>query len=320
MNLLDIKPHKVAKGVLGKHFLIYGAPGTRKTTIASNFPRPLLLATEVGYSFIEGVRAVDISSWYEFKAVVEQLKKPEVRAEFDTVVIDTTSLLTNMAEKYITSKLGVAALGDAAWGKGWGDYRKELSETFNFIAQKGYGVVFIAHAKEVSQVDEESGLVRLASATPDIDNTGMKIVHAMTDFILYARKEENANGDPSVFAYANHPSPDIITKSRVRGVPARFEFTFENLEKAITNAVDDLNIEVTDEIEQKVSYNDTIDLETLKNSVQELAQQAMGLGLGAQVENIFRTALNGIPLSSVTETHKDSLMAVELAFKELIGG
>ena len=138
MDLLNIQPHSITKGVLGKHFLLYGPPSTRKTTVATNFPRPLLLATEVGYSFIPGVKAINIDSWYTFKEAVRQLKRQEVRDEYDTVVIDTVSLLSGQCVNYVNNKHGVSSLGDAEWGKGWNDYKREMSEAFNSLAQKGY--------------------------------------------------------------------------------------------------------------------------------------------------------------------------------------
>ena len=49
MNLLEVKRNKVTRGVGNKHFLFYGDPGTRKTSVASLFPDSLILATEIGY-------------------------------------------------------------------------------------------------------------------------------------------------------------------------------------------------------------------------------------------------------------------------------
>ena len=62
MNLLDIKPNVVSTDLQEKHFLFYGAPGTRKTSVAALFPDAIIAATEVGYKLIPGVRAINIDS------------------------------------------------------------------------------------------------------------------------------------------------------------------------------------------------------------------------------------------------------------------
>lgn len=56
-----------------------------KTTTASKFPKSLLLATEKGYNALPGVMAQPINSWGDFRKVLKQLKKEEVKDKFDTV-------------------------------------------------------------------------------------------------------------------------------------------------------------------------------------------------------------------------------------------
>ena len=56
-------------------------------------PRPLIIAFERGYSAIPGVFAQDVNSWGEFKQVVRELKKPEVKERFKTIILDTVKHL-----------------------------------------------------------------------------------------------------------------------------------------------------------------------------------------------------------------------------------
>lgn len=62
-----------------------------KTTLGSQMPKPLLLAFERGYNAIPGIIAQDITTWAEMKQVVRELKKPEVKETFATVIIDTVN-------------------------------------------------------------------------------------------------------------------------------------------------------------------------------------------------------------------------------------
>ena len=89
INLLNIQPHKVSKDLSGYITYIYGAPKTGKTTLAVQMPKTLLLAFERGYNALPGVLPQDVTSWAEMKQVMRELKKPEVKANFDAIVVDT---------------------------------------------------------------------------------------------------------------------------------------------------------------------------------------------------------------------------------------
>lgn len=74
MSLLDIKPHEVSRDLRGYSVFFYGDPKSGKTTIASKFPKALLLAFEKGYNALPGVYAQPINSWGEFKKLFSELK------------------------------------------------------------------------------------------------------------------------------------------------------------------------------------------------------------------------------------------------------
>lgn len=311
MDLLNIQEHVVTKGTLGKHFLIYGAPGTRKTTVASNFPKPLFLATEIGYQFIEGVMAQPIDSWYTFKQAIRELKKDEVKAAYDTIVIDTLNLLSEQCAQYICEKNGIAAIGDLPFGKGWTEYRKEMTSTFNLLAQLGYGVVFISHAKEVTNDDGQ-----VESVGPGLDNTTFNIINAMADMILYVGKGKDLNDKETVFAFSNTPA-SIKTKSRVRNFPSKIEFTYDNLESSLKTAISDLGINTQESIEPVVVKKRTLD--EVKSSLIELAGKAQEINQEQAAADIIGKSLKGVLLKDTNETHYNSLLAIELGLQELIG-
>ena len=94
LDLLKVEPHRVKAGVQGKMFLFYGGPKTGKTVTACQFDRPLLLAFEPGYNLIDGIEAVMVTSWLDMKNYIKQLKKPEVREKYNTIIIDTADLIS----------------------------------------------------------------------------------------------------------------------------------------------------------------------------------------------------------------------------------
>lgn len=57
INIYNIKPNVVSRDLSGKSFLFYGERKSGKTTNASKFPKPIILAFEKGYGLIPGVIA-----------------------------------------------------------------------------------------------------------------------------------------------------------------------------------------------------------------------------------------------------------------------
>jgi hypothetical protein len=133
--------------------LIYGYRKIGKTSMLSHAPKNLNLATEVGY---RGLRLVkeDLKTWLKAERVLRALKKDK---SFRTVTIDTVDLLYRLAEVATCLDLGVDALGDAEWGKGWSECRRKLSDFMNALTQTGKGVVLLSHANEQGIRRREGG-------------------------------------------------------------------------------------------------------------------------------------------------------------------
>ena len=95
-----------------------------KTTNACRFPRHLLLAFERGYNAIPGAMAQPINSWAEFRQVLKQLKDPEVKVQYETVIVDTTDIAYALCEKYVCDNakrpdggFGVDNVAEIPYGK-----------------------------------------------------------------------------------------------------------------------------------------------------------------------------------------------------------
>lgn len=48
VSLSELQPTKISRDLKGKYVLLYGRAKAGKTSLAANFPRNLLLATEIG--------------------------------------------------------------------------------------------------------------------------------------------------------------------------------------------------------------------------------------------------------------------------------
>lgn len=76
-----------------------------------------MLAFEKGYNALPGVLAQDIVTWTDMKTVYRELRKPEVKEKFKSVVVDTVDVAAALCEKYICNQNGIDALGDLGYGE-----------------------------------------------------------------------------------------------------------------------------------------------------------------------------------------------------------
>ncbi len=78
----------------------------------------MLLAFERGYNAIPGIMAQPIERWVDFKAVLRQLKQPEMHEHFETIIVDTLDIAYSLCEKYICAQNGVQTIAEIPFGKG----------------------------------------------------------------------------------------------------------------------------------------------------------------------------------------------------------
>lgn len=242
INLLDIAPHQVSRDLRGYSVFFYGDPKSGKTTIATKFPRHLLLAFEKGYNAIPGAMAQPINTWGEFRKVLRQLKDEKVKEKFETIIIDTADIAYDYCEKYICANakrsdggVGVDAIADIPFGKGYGFVGKEFDECLRSIVQMGYGLVLISHAADKTFKDEAGN--EYNQIVPTLDKRARNIVSRLCDIIGYSRAVmENDNLVTKLFIRG---TPRYMAGSRFKYTPDYIDFTYDALVKAIGDAIDE---------------------------------------------------------------------------------
>lgn len=236
INLLGLQPHKVSRDLSGYITYIYGRPKTGKTTLAVQAPGALLLAFERGYNALPGVIAQDITSWAEMKQVVRELKKPEVREAYKTLIIDTVDIAADCCQKYICNQLGIDNIGDGGWtNNGWAKYKKEFEDVFRSLTQMGYAVIFISHTKEKSLKRKDG--TEYTQITPSLQTSANSIVENMADIYAYAHPER-IDGEPKVVLTLRHEDDTIFCGGRFKYIDPMIEFNYDSLVKALNDAID----------------------------------------------------------------------------------
>lgn len=238
-SLLEIKPHEVSRNLRGYSVFFYGLPKTGKTTIASKFPGALLLAFEKGYNALPGVMAKPMNSWGEFKKTLSELKDPQVKEVFQTVVIDTADIAYQLCEKYICNRESTAtqtydSIGDIPYGKGYKLAQVEFDTALRQILQMDYGLVMISHETEKTFKTETGEEV--AKIIPTVDARAKLVCERTCDIIGYAREVENEEGKKTLLFLRG--TPRFEAGSRFRYTPDYIDFTYDNLVNAIADAID----------------------------------------------------------------------------------
>lgn len=234
INLLNIQPHKVSKDLSGYITYIYGAPKTGKTTLATQMDGSLLLAFEPGYHALPGVMAIDITSWGDMKQVYRELKKPEVKAVYKAIIVDTIDVAADRCKKYICQQNNIEELGDLGYGKGWTKFKEEFNEVFRGLTQLGYAVFFIGHHKEVSVTDPATGADRMI-VRPSLSNSTREVIGGMADIYGYAHQKKV---DEMSVLTLRSTDGSIECGCRFKYIPLEITMSYQNLVSAIQEAID----------------------------------------------------------------------------------
>lgn len=308
VNLDDVQPNVVTADPVSKIWLFYGDMGTRKTSVACAFPNHLLIAYDIGYKMINGANALPVQNWSDFKSAVKQLDLQKNKDRFKVVVIDTAGKAYQACYQYMCNQMGVSDPAEAGkYGIGWKKVRNEFETTIYSIAQKGYGVIMLAHSDEIEKEDPNTKQKYIQTKI-DTDKRPEIIIKQMADFVFFLHKEtkDGTENEPTVYAYSN--LVQIDTKSRSRYFTPRFEFTYENLCNELEHAVEkQYEIENIARPQNYVETNpyvkEQVSFETLKAKVIEAAQILMSNpNSEADATALLTSMFKGTPVSQVVES------------------
>ena len=303
IDILSIEPTVISRDLKGKYLLLYGKPKTGKTTMASRFPKNLLIAFEKGYNAIDGIKAVDVNKWSEFRQVLRQLEKPEAREMYDTITIDTTTIAYEMCEQFVCSQNGVQSIRDIPWGQGWTLAKKEFESCLRKITMLGYGLVLISHIETRKEKTADDSEIEILA--PSMPKRCYEVVNQIVDIIGYIATEWDDDGNSHRWLYTRQ-TPTVMAGSRFPYLAPKIKLGYQELVDAINEAIDkqrDLDgATVVDKIEKKWAK--------LVNENPENAEKIL-----KKVEMIFGRKLK---LSEITEDQKEPFFLVLLEMRDMV--
>ena len=232
INLMNLTPTKVSRDLSGYITYIYGPGGAGKTTFGVQAPGALLLAFERGYNALPGVMAQDITSWGQMKEVLRELKKPEVKATFRTIIVDTVDIASVLCEKYICSQLGIENIGDGGWStNGWAKVKREWESTFRAVTMEGYALIFISHSKDKTFKPKNGN--EYNQIVPSCSNAYNEIIKNMADIEGYI----DVDGSQRRLVLRSADG-SIECKCRFKYITPVIEFSYQSLVNALNDAID----------------------------------------------------------------------------------
>ena len=178
---------------------VIGPPKSGKTTFGANIVHTLntdeAAVGAVLFDLEDGARYVPYeiyvlqpTSWDELKAQCQLAASATLPngKKVGAVVIDTIDYAYDLLVEHALRKLGVAALGEAAYGAGWAYVRDELMNFLNNILRANYNlVVLLAH----SRVGETTEIPRI-----DIPGKAGRSIIAWSDAVGIVSIREQKDG------------------------------------------------------------------------------------------------------------------------------
>ena len=237
IDIFSLEPSKISRDLKGKFLLIYGQPKTGKSTFGSQLPRALFMNFEQGTNALAGIRSAPILRWTDAKKVLTQLRKPQAKEMYDSIVVDTASIAWQLCEKYICQRENVDSIRDVPWGQGWNMLKTEFSEFWREITLLGFGILFIAHSKDKpTEMRNEDGEA-ITAVCPDLPNQCYTIINSIVDIIGYLQVQMNPDGTSERYLYTRS-TPYVFAGSRYQYLAPKIKFGYKELVDAIGEAID----------------------------------------------------------------------------------
>ena len=319
IDILNIEPTVISRDLKGKYILLYGKPKVGKTTLASRFPKNLLVAFEKGYNAIDGIMTQDVSKWADFKLVLRQLEKPEAQEKFDTITIDTATIAYEKCEQFICAQNGVQSIADIPWGQGYAKTKQEFENCLRKITMLGYGLVLISHIEtRKEKVDDEHEREILA---PSMPKRCYEVVNQIVDIIGYIATEWDDEGNSQRWLYTRQ-TPTIMAGSRFKYLAPKIKLGYDELVDAINTAIDKQReldgATVVDKTETKTE--EKLNFDSIRQEAEVLWGNLVGKDpanaerILKKVEMIFGRK---VKLSEITEDQVDLFNLVLIDMKEM---
>lgn len=259
--------------------------GVGKTTLASNFPKSLILSFEPGSNGLHNKFVAPVKSWSDYKDFVKQLKrtdpktkKPILLDKYEILVIDTVDEAYKLCEKYVCNEHDAETIKDVGgYGSGYKILDSEFMDSFRELVYYGYGLLFISHETEKLKINDLGQ--EYTQIVPALSNRPFLLIDKFVDIIGYIReipekKNDQITHERYIFLRGDER---FLTKCRFRHIVPRVKLDYNEFVNAIYDAIDKTAAESGDEAtdEENIYFSKTFD---------ELMEEAKSIWIKATVD------------------------------------
>lgn len=249
VDLFNLTKQTVDGDISHYLFTITGDYGAGKSSFANElFNRvgnAVIFGFEDRFKGINGARPVLIKSWKELLDYKKMLRKGirdnngDNPFPFNTIIIDPMGKAAEMCEKYVCEENEWDSLGDAGFGKGYTEFFKEFTTTFNDLIAMGFTIQRVAHNR-LDTITPQGTAEGYQVYVPDVPKKLKYIAQGEPDFVFYLDvvrnvDEETRTNKPVRRLYLQNYA-DFELKSTLKGLPDYIEF--ETVEEGVDKFIE----------------------------------------------------------------------------------
>lgn len=184
--------------------LVYGKPGTGKTSFAATAPKPLFLSAEWGLLSIAKLKPdyVEIKSFHDLKEALVYLRTQ--KHDYETVIIDSITEVNEIIKAEITARTGRAIQKND-----WVEVQEKIKQIIRGFRDLNMHCLFLA--LETIEKDEE----RMISINPALNGKAATDIAGFMDIVGYISLDK-ATGIRKMIVKEN---ATLATKDRANVLP-----------------------------------------------------------------------------------------------------
>ena len=214
--------------------------------------KALILGWELGFSGLNGVKAIPLNDWNQFKQQVvkplikqaEECRKGKITREqmtYNHLIWDTADLAYAAAEKFILSTMGISSTDQDvnSYKRIEKEFESVVLELSRQVDDKGvplYSQSFITH----DEVKQQKNLITREKeifVSTSLDKRCQKILSRMVDFMIFMKTVDSGDGTVNRYAFFRTDGT-FECGTRFKYIVPYCPLSVDNIEKSIFDAID----------------------------------------------------------------------------------